>query len=103
VIVNDVDTDRLRRAARLIRADGADVTMPPKAVATWLEHVAVFTERAKLGEWIPGLQLAGAVANTVAGVDLPHGEDPAGRGAADPNWNIARDRLISRSEEETGG
>jgi hypothetical protein len=67
VIVNDVDTDRLRRAADLIRAAGADVTMPPKDVADWLDHVAIFAEHSKLGDWIPGLQLAGLVAGTVVG------------------------------------
>jgi hypothetical protein len=78
VIVNDVDTDRLRRAARLIRGEGADVTMPPAAVADWLDHVAEFTERSRLGDWIPGLQLAGAVAKTVAGVDLLGEEETGG-------------------------
>jgi hypothetical protein len=66
VIVNDVDTDRLRRAARLIRGEGADVTMPAKAVADWLDHVATFTENSRRGEDIPGLRLAGAVAKMSA-------------------------------------
>lgn len=75
MIVNEVDTDRLRRAARQLRAYGTDVTMPPKAAADWLDHVATFAEAAELGQWIPGLQLAGSVARTVAGVDLLREED----------------------------
>lgn len=65
MIVNGVDTDRLRAAAEQIRARSETqvvLRLPARSVAAWLDLTAATADTARLGDLVTGLIIAGDVA-----------------------------------------
>lgn len=65
MIVNGIDTDLLDRAAQAIRNAGPEVTLtlPAAEVASWLNGERLHAEHCRLGQNMPGLGMAGRVAD----------------------------------------